>query len=44
MKYLVAFFLIAIISILVSPIILIKWDESGIESIVDGIQEICGID
>jgi hypothetical protein len=44
MKYLVGFFLMGIISILVLPIILIKWDESGIESIFDGIKELCGID
>jgi hypothetical protein len=44
MKYLVAFFLIGIISILVFPIMLIKWDDNGIDNIIEGIKELCGID
>jgi hypothetical protein len=44
MKYLVCFVLIVIISILVLPIMLIKWDDNGIDNIIEGIKELCGID
>jgi hypothetical protein len=44
MKYLVCFVLIVIISILVLPIMLIKWDDSGIDNVFEGIKELCGID
>jgi hypothetical protein len=44
MKYLVAIVLWVIIGILVSPIMLIKWDDNGLEKIFEGIKELCGID
>jgi hypothetical protein len=44
MKYIVAFVLVVVIIILVSPIMLIKWDDSGIDNIIEGIKELCGID
>jgi hypothetical protein len=44
MKYVLFVFLLAIVTILVSPIMLMKWDINGIDNIVRGLAEICGIE
>jgi hypothetical protein len=44
MKYLVLFVLVIIISLLLTPIMIIKWDAKGLEDVFDGLKDICGID
>jgi hypothetical protein len=33
-----------IIQIILLPIILIKWDDRGLDEVMEGLKEICGID
>lgn len=44
MKHVAAFILLLIIFFLVSPIMLIKWNADGFETITAGICEMCGVD
>jgi hypothetical protein len=44
MKYIVAIILGIIITLLVSPIMLITWSMDGWDFIMEGICELCGID
>ena len=44
MKYAVAIVLLLTITILISPIMLIRWDDKGLDNIFEGIKELCGID
>ena len=44
MKYIVYFLLMGLICIIVSPIILIKWDNGGWDKIDTGLAEMCGVD
>ena len=43
MKYLVALILSGVVIILTSPIMLIKWDSDGLEQILEGISDMCGV-
>jgi uncharacterized protein YxeA len=43
MKHVAAFILFVIVLILVSPIMLIKWNTDGMDTIVKGIEEMCGV-
>jgi hypothetical protein len=44
MKYVVFVVLMIIISLLLSPIMIIKWDAKGLNEVFDGVEKICGID
>lgn len=44
MKYLVCFVLLVVIFLLLLPIMLIKWDDRGIDEVIIGVKELCGID
>jgi hypothetical protein len=44
MKYVVFIVLMIIISLLLSPIMIIKWDAKGLDDVIDGLENICGID
>lgn len=44
MKYIVAIALAIIITLLVSPIMLVTWSKNGWDEIMEGIGYICGID
>jgi hypothetical protein len=43
MKYIIFLVLVAVITLIVSPIIIIKWSDNGMEKLLDGLEEICGI-
>ena len=38
------FFVALIVFIILSPVFLIKWDLEGMDTILDGIEEVFGID
>lgn len=44
MKYIVFIVLGFIITLLVSPIMLITWSKNGYDDIIEGLGEMCGID
>jgi hypothetical protein len=44
MKHVAAFVLFVIVLILVSPVMLIKWNTDGMDTIVEGIDKMCGVD
>lgn len=44
MKYIVFVVLVIIIILLLSPITIIKWDAKGMDDIIDGLKDLCGID
>jgi hypothetical protein len=44
MKYIIALVLILIIAILCIPIMIITWNMDGFGNIVEGIEELCGIE
>lgn len=44
MKYIVVIVLAFIITLLVSPIMLITWSTNGYNDILDGLGKMCGVD
>ncbi len=44
MKYVVFTVLMIIIILLVTPIMIIKWNSRGLEEILEGLKDICGMD
>jgi hypothetical protein len=44
MKYIVALVLSLIIIGLCAPIMFITWSTDGVNTIIDGIEELCGVD
>jgi hypothetical protein len=44
MKYIIFVLLGFIIVILCAPVILVRWDFSGMVTIIDGLGKLCGID
>jgi len=43
MKHVAAFVLFVIVLILVLPVMLVKWNTDGMDTIVKGIDEMCGV-
>jgi hypothetical protein len=44
MKYIIFLVLLVVITLMVAPIILVKWNNNGMEELLEGLAEICGID
>ena len=44
MKYMLGFFVALIVFIILSPVFLIKWDLEGMDTILEGIGEVFGLD
>ncbi len=44
MKYMLGVFVAGIIFIILSPVFLIKWDLEGMDTILEGIGEVFGLD
>ena len=44
MKYIAMLILGIIIILLISPILLIKWDNKGLDDMIEGLKDVCGID
>jgi len=44
MKYIIFLVLLVVITLMVALIILVKWNNNGMEELLEGLAEICGID
>ena len=44
MKYILFGLLVLLFNVILLPILLIKWDDNGIDGIVNGLKDVCGID